>query len=122
MKNVTREEWLAALRSGEYKQGRGVLKEDGRFCCLGVLCDLADVPWGNYHIHAPYIESFVLDGASFKYSVYPPDDICKMMEVCGLDQYVLATENDRVTSFAEIADLIEANVPEGTVFPFEELS
>jgi hypothetical protein len=34
-------EWLAALRSGEYDQGKFKLKhKDNTFCCLGVLCDL----------------------------------------------------------------------------------
>lgn len=34
--------WVQALRSGEYKQGKDMLKgSDGCFCCLGVLCDLA---------------------------------------------------------------------------------
>lgn len=34
--------WVAALRSGKYKQGRGSLHDrDNKFCCLGVLCDLA---------------------------------------------------------------------------------
>lgn len=37
--------WVAALRSGEYQQGRANLyTEDSNgkhFCCLGVLCDLA---------------------------------------------------------------------------------
>lgn len=37
--------WVKALRSGEYKQGYGYLhyKRGGKdkFCCLGVLCDLA---------------------------------------------------------------------------------
>lgn len=28
--------WLAALRSGGYKQGKLFLHKDGRFCCLGV--------------------------------------------------------------------------------------
>lgn len=32
--------WIAALRSGKYKQGTGQLKQEDRFCCLGVLCDL----------------------------------------------------------------------------------
>lgn len=32
--------WLAALRSGEYKQGRYCLSTDNGFCCLGVLCDI----------------------------------------------------------------------------------
>lgn len=29
--------WVAALRSGEFKQGKERLEKDGRFCCLGVL-------------------------------------------------------------------------------------
>lgn len=38
--------WLAALRSGEYKQIRGTLAKGSvynvnGFCCLGVLCDIA---------------------------------------------------------------------------------
>lgn len=34
-------EWLDALRSGNYKQGKGYLKDNkDEFCCLGVLCDL----------------------------------------------------------------------------------
>ena len=36
-----RAQWTAALRSGEYQQGRAALHADGMFCCLGVLCDLA---------------------------------------------------------------------------------
>lgn len=37
--------WTAALRSGEYEQTRTFLHVKGeikdKFCCLGVLCDLA---------------------------------------------------------------------------------
>lgn len=36
--------WVAALRSGDYKQGEGTLRRvDGTVthCCLGVLCELA---------------------------------------------------------------------------------
>jgi hypothetical protein len=34
--------WVAALRSGEYQQGTGCLRsKDDKFCCLGVLTDLA---------------------------------------------------------------------------------
>src|SRR6478752_3145258 len=38
-------EWLAALRSGKYKQGQGGLHNpDGdTYCCLGVLCDVARI-------------------------------------------------------------------------------
>lgn len=33
--------WTAALRSGQYEQGRGLLSASGKFCCLGVLCEIA---------------------------------------------------------------------------------
>lgn len=33
--------WVAALRSGEFEQGSGALCRGGRYCCLGVLCELA---------------------------------------------------------------------------------
>lgn len=33
--------WIVALRSGEYKQGRDTLVIGDRYCCLGVLCDIA---------------------------------------------------------------------------------
>lgn len=40
--------WVAALRSGEYKQGRSNLRsEDESFCCLGVLCDLYSREFGE---------------------------------------------------------------------------
>lgn len=50
MRPSVKKKWLAALRSGEYKQGSGALRTaDDRFCCLGVLCDLyakeKEIPW-----------------------------------------------------------------------------
>lgn len=46
MNPVIKAEWLTALRSDEYTQGKGALTivaEDGteKDCCLGVLCKLA---------------------------------------------------------------------------------
>ena len=46
MNKVIKRKWLKALRSGEYKQGRGRLLtcnvegDNPKFCCLGVLTDL----------------------------------------------------------------------------------
>lgn len=34
-------EWIKALRSGEYEQGRIGLRHGDTYCCLGVLCDIA---------------------------------------------------------------------------------
>jgi hypothetical protein len=33
--------WANALASGNFQQGNNVLQADGKFCCLGVLCELA---------------------------------------------------------------------------------
>jgi hypothetical protein len=40
MKPKIKKLWLKALRSGEYEQGTGALRDLSFYCCLGVLCDL----------------------------------------------------------------------------------
>ena len=40
MKQKIKALWVAALRSGDYEQGIGQLRNENKFCCLGVLCDL----------------------------------------------------------------------------------
>ncbi len=40
MKAAVKKKWVAALKSGEYKQTRKELRNKDGFCCLGVLCDL----------------------------------------------------------------------------------
>lgn len=43
MPKELKEKWTAALRSGEYKQGKGVLRdENGAYCCMGVLQMIVD--------------------------------------------------------------------------------
>jgi hypothetical protein len=39
--NKNAQKWVRALRSGKYKQGPEYLCADGKFCCLGVVCELA---------------------------------------------------------------------------------
>ena len=42
-------EWIAALRSDKYSQGRrGMLFDGFDHCCLGVLCDIAGVDLEQY--------------------------------------------------------------------------
>lgn len=39
-------EWVAALRSGKYKQGQRYLRScNDTYCCLGVLLDIERVQW-----------------------------------------------------------------------------
>lgn len=46
-----KQEWIEALRSGDYKQTQEALKDQNGYCCLGVLCDIAVnqgiVQWGE---------------------------------------------------------------------------
>lgn len=39
--NKNAKKWVKALRSRKYKQTTQILYQDGKFCCLGVACDLA---------------------------------------------------------------------------------
>lgn len=43
LKNV--QNWIKALLSGRYEQGKGVLHSslDNKYCCLGVVCDVLGV-------------------------------------------------------------------------------
>jgi hypothetical protein len=56
-------EWIAALRSGKYKQGRLFLRDsEDNYCCLGVLCEVA----GEVAI-ANAANSVGIDGANSAY-------------------------------------------------------
>lgn len=46
MKREIKTKWLQALRGGKYGQTRGQLRREDRFCCLGVLADVAR-PFGG---------------------------------------------------------------------------
>lgn len=106
--------WLSALRGGEYKQARGVLKQraDSGFCCLGVLCDLyrkehPDSSWGERG-------QFLIGDAEDVFG-YLPDSVINW---AGLDEEnpslgegeTLASANDHGTTFTQIADIIEAEL------------
>lgn len=47
MNQEIKQKWVEALESGKYKQGKGRLKSDDAYCCLGVLCDLYINETGN---------------------------------------------------------------------------
>lgn len=47
MLTENQKKWVAALRSGEYKQGVGSLKSEGCHCCLGVVCEVYEKETGD---------------------------------------------------------------------------
>jgi len=42
--------WIAALRSGEFKQAQGELHDarNDSYCCLGVLCKVVGAEWTSF--------------------------------------------------------------------------
>lgn len=111
MNQEIKAQWVAALRSGEYKQGRHQLRSpDNDFCCLGVLC--------NLHAQAhPEIASKEVSqiaymgavGASPNAVVVWANLLTRLgntVSINGVRQY-LSRHNDQGRTFAQIADAIE---------------
>lgn len=109
--------WIAALRSGEYKQGRGKLKRNDLYCCLGVLCEVADIKLVTEEgLDYFYIEE--CDDTSYSEL---PELILNKVELEQNQQAILIDLNDGYNSsdpyagvpqkdFNEIADWIEKNL------------
>jgi hypothetical protein len=110
--------WVAALRSGEYKQGRKVLHSEAEntFCCLGVLCDLA-VKEGIVHGETTFnpllgtITTYVGSDNSSTYQL--PSDVRDWadLESPQESQSFLSELNDvHGADFETIADYIEQSL------------
>jgi hypothetical protein len=112
MDRAIAKKWSAALRSGNYTQGKGWLRDKfGNFCCLGVLCDISGLgTWVNYAYSGPGKEEEFYDG------VYTPTKVAEWASTrgdgitfydknyCRIDFTLL---NDDGKSFSEIADVID---------------
>jgi hypothetical protein len=106
--------WIDALLSGEFEQGKHTLQTtDGKYCCLGVLCEVyrRETGRGEWKSHAsPCGAYFEVDGHKGRGVL--PDPV---MAWAGLreenpviDDVTLARWNDsRDASFKGIANLIE---------------
>ena len=122
-----RELWVKTLLSGEYEQGTDYLQKDGKFCCLGVLCEIA-VKKGV--IPEPMLRRDVREfGEGFRdveslfygYGEHDNKELPKIVrDWVGLgtgngayvDGNCLAHNNDNGYSFKQIAEIIQKE-PEG---------
>jgi len=125
MNDEIKQQWLSALRSGDYKQAQKALHPvGGGHCCLGVLCDL----WLNERGETWQVEgydylsdeTYQLDEAHCEGA---PDLLpLKVQKWAGLandnpavlvgkDEWKdLAYLNDHGWTFEQIADVIEAQL------------
>lgn len=133
MNKQIKAEWVAALRSGEYKQGVQLLRQGDQFCCLGVLCDLhrkahqnkgEDDTVNNWF---PTRNPEMDDAPCFSYRygniTSLPDAVSSWCGLQGCDPFVqrivssedydvtengtLSLFNDNGATFDQIADIIE---------------
>lgn len=116
MKKSVMKKWVAALRSGEFKQVQMSLNRDGKHCCLGVLCDLALVD-GYVECDFSGPTYITLYGERNRRGVLPEE----VMKYSGIGDSIgvirkldtdLASLNDSGKSFSEIADIIEKHYKE----------
>lgn len=122
-----KKQWVEALRSGNYVQGTRRLRGgDDTFCCLGVLCDLAERAGV---VSKTLIDTHVYIDTQGEYAYYPPSEINReggeweskalpeaVAQWAGIEGVIetnlvdsdLPTLNDRVgADFNAIADVIE---------------
>ena len=112
--------WLAALRDGTRPQGKRYLLADGKYCCLGVLCELAaegGVAEATTIVRSPdswnpgmQVTRFDGDENSLPPSVQSWARVAEFGDSVSYTSDSLAARNDEGESFESIADWIEANL------------
>jgi len=112
--------WIAALRSGEYAQGRAWLRRNDAYCCLGVLCELA-AHEGITKKSTPDDDGVVTygptrarkrrgDEITESSTTSLPEAVVVWSGVADPHSWQLTKLNDDGATFAEIADFLEGKI------------
>lgn len=134
MNQDIKQRWVSALRSGEFEQGTDNLRKGDKFCCLGVLCELAvqdgvinppELSWESTEIYGygkseeqEYANTGELPEVVAKWAGLVDEDILDEFSdepIADLDPYIsfdgssktLSELNDSGKTFIELAELIE---------------
>ena len=113
--------WIAALKSGEYAQGKGRLRRGDSYCCLGVLCDLSIAHLNTTSRWGDVDEKSVLEGKAFKFdnegegmAGTPPYEVRKWAGLTTTDALYLSKLNDVVSpendNFTKVISGIKATL------------
>ena len=117
MKRDVADKWAAALRSGDYTQGKEALHAGGAFCCLGVLCDLhrkeVGGEWCKYQSPEVHVRdgtlTYMTASGDWDYSLLP-EEVAEWAELASANPgpagNCFSARNDDGWSFAKIADVI----------------
>ncbi len=101
--------WVEALRSGEYKQGIGLLRDcDGGFCCLGVLCHVIDPTKWTEEMSESLDYEPILEGYSYdKCESMLPLELAHALELDDYQDILISMNDKQRLPFTDIADYIE---------------
>ena len=100
------EQWLTALRSGEYLQIRDYLCFKGRYCCLGVLTTIQDRPKEVSDDYTKFDNSYYC--LQYNNPLFEVLNTSGMFVGFAIDNHGnLANLNDKNYSFEQIAEVIE---------------
>ncbi len=108
MPRILRRKWIKALRSGEYVQGQGCLRQkrgkEQSYCCLGVLHDVAGGRWKK---PTPNSSSYSI--GKMRNTGTLPDELRRGLKGNQVDSLIMMNDT-RELSFKRIATWIEKNV------------
>lgn len=103
--------WINALRSGEYEQGKMYLYMNGKYCCLGVACVISGISTDELKKQMTIPENFTSIPDIIKGNIIRLDDEKSGNLVWELTSMNDGGENgDNSKSFLEISDFIEQNL------------
>lgn len=115
-----KKQWVKALRSGKYKQGKGVLhrkdKKVDSYCCFGVLCDVLGYKWTKSVLQGGVMrpkgmnEPTIFGIVQYACSSYISTELREKLEIKNEEENKLLKMNDRGVKFPKIADWIEKNL------------
>jgi hypothetical protein len=102
------EKWVTALESGEYTQGIGVLQQNGKYCCLGVLCELA-VKEGIIQPPTPDMDDTYQYGSHQTWSSETlPDEVIDWAQMISNEGLISLNYDDK--SYSSLVDMNDSGV------------
>lgn len=111
MNKQLKSNWLSGLRSGKYKQGRDVLRSRrNRYCCLGVLADVAGASWEENEERDAYeMRLGRSKSRSWSRVCFTDPQLKRLGLTCDQHNHLIGM-NDEGKRFSTIANWIEKNV------------
>lgn len=102
--------WCEALESGDYQQGRDVLKSHSGYCCLGVACNIINDKWSYNALEKKFSHELGRSGDYEDKWYYLSNEGRSLFGLTIDDQTNLTRLNDQGSSFLEIAAYIRKNI------------